>query len=99
MLGYTHYTSFSVDITQQIFQSIKEVNQAVIIRTTFKCLNNNKIFFVFGFLSLWEIRGCRIQGVKSFLSFRVENIRVVRVKQQKMRQDQGKYRKNQSKGK
>jgi hypothetical protein len=34
----------------------------------------------------------------SFLS-RVEKIRIVRVKQQKVRQDQDKYRKNQSKGK
>jgi hypothetical protein len=37
--------------------------------------------------------------VKSFLSSRVEKIRVVRVKQQKIRHDQGKSRKNQSKGK
>jgi hypothetical protein len=37
--------------------------------------------------------------VKSCLYFRIEKIRVVRVKQQKMRHDQEKYRKNQSKGK
>jgi hypothetical protein len=35
--------------------------------------------------------------MKYFLSFRVENVRIIRVKQQKMRHDQGKYGKNQSK--
>jgi hypothetical protein len=54
-------------------------------------------FFVLGLLSLREFVDVGFQGVNPSCLSRVEKIRIVRVEQQKVREDQEKYRKNQSK--
>jgi hypothetical protein len=54
-----------------MFQSIKEANQASIIRTInqhFFNRENSFDFFVLGFLSLRNVVGVGFQGVKSVLS-------------------------------
>jgi hypothetical protein len=66
MLECTNYTKFYGVYSLTLFHSIKESNQAIIIRTNIQVPKyQGNIYIVLGLLSLWTFVGIGFQGVKS----------------------------------
>jgi hypothetical protein len=83
-----------------MFQSIKEANQAFIIRTINQhfCNRENSFSFVLGLLSLKKVINVGFQGVKSILSqSRKGKNDQSRIAKGETGSRQGEYRMNQSK--